>query len=36
MLVGFLTVLIRGTTLNGGLTKVWEVAYEGSRLDIFE
>uniref|UniRef100_A0A8C0C260 Solute carrier family 5 member 12 n=1 Tax=Buteo japonicus TaxID=224669 RepID=A0A8C0C260_9AVES len=36
MVVGFVTVLIRGTTLNGGSTKVWEVAYEGSRLNIFD
>ncbi|XP_061335176.1 sodium-coupled monocarboxylate transporter 2 [Pezoporus flaviventris] len=36
MVVGFTTVLIRGTTLNGGSTKVWEVAYEGSRLNIFD
>ncbi|XP_009966165.1 sodium-coupled monocarboxylate transporter 2 [Tyto alba] len=36
MVVGFMTVLIRGTTLNGGSTKVWEDAYEGSRLNIFD
>uniref|UniRef100_A0A8C6J1C0 Uncharacterized protein n=1 Tax=Melopsittacus undulatus TaxID=13146 RepID=A0A8C6J1C0_MELUD len=36
MVVGFTTVLIRGTTLNGGSTKIWEVAYEGSRLNIFD
>ncbi|NXJ01459.1 SC5AC protein, partial [Psophia crepitans] len=34
MVAGFVTVLIRGTTLSGGLTKVWEDAYEGSRLSI--
>ncbi|GAB0189771.1 sodium-coupled monocarboxylate transporter 2 [Grus japonensis] len=36
MVAGFVTVLIRGTTLNGGPTKVWEDAYEGSRLNIFD
>uniref|UniRef100_A0A8C3K331 Solute carrier family 5 member 12 n=1 Tax=Calidris pygmaea TaxID=425635 RepID=A0A8C3K331_9CHAR len=36
MVTGFVTVLIRGTTLNGGTTKVWESAYEGSRLNIFD
>ncbi|NXK18740.1 SC5AC protein, partial [Arenaria interpres] len=36
MVAGFVTVLIRGTTLNGGTTKVWESAYEGSRLNIFD
>ncbi|NXW09328.1 SC5AC protein, partial [Fregetta grallaria] len=36
MVVGFVTVLIRGTMLNGGSTKVWEDAYEGSRLNIFD
>ncbi|NXS97492.1 SC5AC protein, partial [Jacana jacana] len=36
MVAGFVTVLIRGTALNGGTTKVWENAYEGSRLNIFD
>ncbi|XP_017682461.1 PREDICTED: sodium-coupled monocarboxylate transporter 2 [Lepidothrix coronata] len=36
MVAGFLTVLIRGTSLNGGPTKVWEDAHEGSRLNIFD
>lgn len=36
MVLGFVTVLIRGTILSGGSTKVWEDAYEGSRLSIFE
>ncbi|KAM6392333.1 LOW QUALITY PROTEIN: sodium-coupled monocarboxylate transporter 2-like [Pluvialis apricaria] len=36
MVAGFVTVLVRGTTLNGGSTKVWEDAYEGSRLNIFD
>lgn len=36
MVAGFVTVLIRGTILNGGAAKVWENAYEGSRLNIFE
>ncbi|KAJ7399733.1 Sodium-coupled monocarboxylate transporter 2 [Pitangus sulphuratus] len=36
MVAGFVTVLIRGTSLNGGPTKIWEDAYEGSRLNIFD
>ncbi|KAM9190899.1 sodium-coupled monocarboxylate transporter 2 [Mergus octosetaceus] len=36
MVLGFVTVLIRGTILSGGSTKVWEDAYEGSRLSIFD
>uniref|UniRef100_A0A8C3GZS7 Solute carrier family 5 member 12 n=1 Tax=Corvus moneduloides TaxID=1196302 RepID=A0A8C3GZS7_CORMO len=36
MVAGFVTVLIRGTSLNGGSTKVWEDAHEGSRLNIFD
>ncbi|NXI66677.1 SC5AC protein, partial [Anseranas semipalmata] len=36
MVLGFVTVLIRGTILSGGSTKVWEDAYEGSRLNIFD
>ncbi|XP_054246463.1 sodium-coupled monocarboxylate transporter 2 [Indicator indicator] len=36
MVAGFVTVLIRGTTLSGGSAKVWETAYEGSRLNIFD
>ncbi|NXJ15823.1 SC5AC protein, partial [Odontophorus gujanensis] len=36
MVLGFVTVLIRGTILNGGTTKIWEDAYEGSRLNIFD
>ncbi|XP_014745294.1 PREDICTED: sodium-coupled monocarboxylate transporter 2 [Sturnus vulgaris] len=36
MVAGFMTVLIRGTSLNGGWTKVWEDAHEGSRLNIFD
>ncbi|NXE14441.1 SC5AC protein, partial [Lophotis ruficrista] len=36
MVVGFVAVLVRGTILNGGTTKVWEDAYEGSRLNIFD
>lgn len=36
MVVGFMTVLVRGTTLNGGSVKVWESAHEGSRLNILE
>ncbi|NWU95333.1 SC5AC protein, partial [Upupa epops] len=36
MLAGFVTVLIRGTTLSGGSARVWENAHEGSRLNIFD
>uniref|UniRef100_A0A803W0Y0 Solute carrier family 5 member 12 n=1 Tax=Ficedula albicollis TaxID=59894 RepID=A0A803W0Y0_FICAL len=36
MVAGFMTVLIRGTSLNGGSAKVWEDAHGGSRLDIFD
>uniref|UniRef100_A0A8C9F4G0 Solute carrier family 5 member 12 n=1 Tax=Pavo cristatus TaxID=9049 RepID=A0A8C9F4G0_PAVCR len=36
MVLGFVTVLIRGTILNGGSTRIWEDAYEGSRLNIFD
>uniref|UniRef100_A0A8C9MZ20 Solute carrier family 5 member 12 n=1 Tax=Serinus canaria TaxID=9135 RepID=A0A8C9MZ20_SERCA len=36
MVAGFVVVLIRGTSLNGGATKVWEDAHEGSRLNIFD
>ncbi|NWR83231.1 SC5AC protein, partial [Furnarius figulus] len=36
MVAGFVTVLVRGTSLNGGPTKVWEDAHEGSRLNIFD
>ncbi|KAM3919273.1 sodium-coupled monocarboxylate transporter 2 [Leptodactylus fuscus] len=34
MVVGFLSVLIEGTIQNGGPSKVWETAINGSRLDI--
>ncbi|NXC44554.1 SC5AC protein, partial [Penelope pileata] len=36
MVLGFVTVLIRGTILSGGSTEIWEDAYEGSRLNIFD
>ncbi|NXG52913.1 SC5AC protein, partial [Psilopogon haemacephalus] len=36
MVAGFLTVLVRGMILNGGSAKVWENAYEGSRLNIID
>ncbi|XP_043915101.1 sodium-coupled monocarboxylate transporter 2 [Protopterus annectens] len=36
MVVGFLTVLIQGTILNGGPTAVWETARNGSRLDVVD
>ncbi|XP_056382672.1 sodium-coupled monocarboxylate transporter 2 [Hyla sarda] len=34
MVVGFLSVLIEGTIQNGGPSKVWQTAINGSRLDI--
>eukprot|EP00079_Xenopus_tropicalis_P035067 XP_017948838.1 PREDICTED: sodium-coupled monocarboxylate transporter 2 [Xenopus tropicalis] len=34
MVVGFLTVLIEGTIQNGGPSKIWETATNGSRVDI--
>ncbi|KAM4720801.1 sodium-coupled monocarboxylate transporter 2 [Rhinophrynus dorsalis] len=36
MVVGFLSVLIEGTIQNGGPTKIWETAMNGSRLDIVD
>jgi len=36
MIVGFLTVLIQGSTYAGGLHNVLEQAENGSRLNIFE
>lgn len=36
MIVGFLTVLIQGSTHAGGLHSVLEQAENGSRLNIFE
>ncbi|XP_063800401.1 sodium-coupled monocarboxylate transporter 2 [Pseudophryne corroboree] len=34
MVVGFLSVLIEGTIQNGGPSKIWQTAINGSRLDI--
>ncbi|NWI93790.1 SC5AC protein, partial [Pitta sordida] len=36
MVAGFVTVLIRGTSLNGGPSKVLEDAHKGSRLNIID
>ncbi|XP_053305142.1 sodium-coupled monocarboxylate transporter 2 isoform X2 [Spea bombifrons] len=36
MVIGFLSVLIEGTIQNGGPTKIWETAMNGSRLDILD
>ncbi|XP_064191791.1 sodium-coupled monocarboxylate transporter 2 isoform X2 [Anguilla rostrata] len=36
MVVGFLTVLIQGSSRAGGVEKVWQTALKGSRLDIFD
>ncbi|XP_040266359.1 sodium-coupled monocarboxylate transporter 2 [Bufo bufo] len=34
MVIGFLSVLIEGTIQNGGPSNVWQIAINGSRLDI--
>ncbi|XP_075043580.1 sodium-coupled monocarboxylate transporter 2 [Mixophyes fleayi] len=34
MVVGFLSVLIEGTIQNGGPSNIWQIAINGSRLDI--
>lgn len=36
MLAGFVAVIARGAVLQGGLTKIWEDAGEGGRLQAFE
>lgn len=36
MLAGFVAVIARGAVLQGGLTKIWEDAGQGGRLDAFE
>ncbi|XP_074531071.1 sodium-coupled monocarboxylate transporter 1 [Halichoeres trimaculatus] len=36
MLAGFVAVIARGAVLQGGLTKIWEDAGEGGRLDAFD
>ncbi|TKS70714.1 Sodium-coupled monocarboxylate transporter 1 [Collichthys lucidus] len=36
MLAGFLAVIARGAVLQGGLTKIWEDAGQGGRLDAFD
>ncbi|MGH0141655.1 UNVERIFIED_CONTAM: hypothetical protein FKN15_010468 [Acipenser sinensis] len=36
MVLGFLTVLIQGTIVNGGVTSAWEKAEAGSRLGVFD
>ncbi|MGH0131366.1 UNVERIFIED_CONTAM: hypothetical protein FKN15_045917 [Acipenser sinensis] len=36
MVLGFLTVLIQGTIVNGGVTSAWEKAEAGSRLLVFD
>nr|XP_009686751.1 PREDICTED: sodium-coupled monocarboxylate transporter 2 [Struthio camelus australis] len=36
MLTGLITVLIRGTILNGSPTNIWQRASEGSRLNVFD
>uniref|UniRef100_A0A7N8YIH1 Solute carrier family 5 member 8, like n=1 Tax=Mastacembelus armatus TaxID=205130 RepID=A0A7N8YIH1_9TELE len=36
MLAGFVAVIARGAILQGGLTKIWEDAREGGRLNAFD
>ncbi|XP_053295208.1 sodium-coupled monocarboxylate transporter 1 [Pleuronectes platessa] len=36
MLSGFVAVIARGAVLQGGLTKIWEDAGEGGRLEAFD
>ncbi|KAJ8333953.1 hypothetical protein SKAU_G00412720 [Synaphobranchus kaupii] len=36
MVMGFLTVLIQGSSQAGGVEKVWQTVLKGSRLDIFD
>uniref|UniRef100_A0A669CJA7 Solute carrier family 5 member 8, like n=1 Tax=Oreochromis niloticus TaxID=8128 RepID=A0A669CJA7_ORENI len=36
MLAGFVAVIARGAVLQGGLTKIWEDAGEGGRLQAFD
>ncbi|KAG5273347.1 hypothetical protein AALO_G00150360 [Alosa alosa] len=36
MVVGFLTVLVQGTSQTGGVNAVWERAQNGQRLDVFD
>ncbi|XP_059185587.1 sodium-coupled monocarboxylate transporter 1 [Centropristis striata] len=36
MLVGFVAVIARGAVLQGGLTKIWEDAGKGGRLEAFD
>lgn len=36
MLAGFVAVIARGAVIQGGLTRIWEDAGEGGRLDAFE
>ena len=36
MWVGFIAILIRGSYLVGGFSKVWSTAYEGGRIDFVQ
>lgn len=36
MLAGFVAVIARGAVIQGGLTRIWEDADQGGRLDAFE
>ncbi|TDH13749.1 hypothetical protein EPR50_G00036340 [Perca flavescens] len=36
MLAGFVAVIARGAVVQGGLTKIWEDAGEGGRLEAFD
>lgn len=35
MLAGFVAVIARGATLQGGLGRVWNDSYHGGRLETF-
>ncbi|XP_026775131.3 sodium-coupled monocarboxylate transporter 2 [Pangasianodon hypophthalmus] len=36
MVAGFLTVLVQGTHVSGGISAVWETAQAGQRLNVFD
>lgn len=36
MLAGFIAVIARGAVIQGGLSKIWEDAGQGGRLEAFE
>lgn len=36
MLSGFVAVIARGAVVQGGLTRIWQDAKDGGRLEAFE